>query len=347
MNKYRREVGIEILVGLFMFTVLIALGIFTIVLSHENLLKKSHPYEFVFSEVAGLREGDNVYVRGMNIGRVKQIVLEDGHVRVYAALDMPLHLRRGYKVEVVDASMLGGKYLKVYEGPEEAPMLGENITLLGAPPIDLVGELASTVGSLKKMIDEVSTGKGTIGKLLKDEALYNNLSQVSSDAAKITARLERGEGTLGKLLVSDNGQMYEDGKVMMANLRAVSDSLAEGKGTLGKLLVSDNGQMYEDGKVLLANLRTVSDNLAKGNGMLGKLASGDDAAYEDLAATLAAIRSISESISDGEGTLGRLVRDAKLYDEATLLVEDVRAAVDDLREASPITSFGSVLFGAF
>jgi hypothetical protein len=28
-------------------------------------------------------------------------------------------------------------------------------------------------------------------------------------------------------------------------------------------------------------------------------------------------------------------------------IEDVRAAIDDLREASPITSFGSVLFGAF
>jgi phospholipid/cholesterol/gamma-HCH transport system substrate-binding protein len=346
MNKYRREVGIEILVGLFMFTVLIALGIFTIVLSHENLLKKSHPYEFVFSEVAGLREGDNVYVRGMNIGRVRQIVLEEGHVRVYAALDMPLHLRRGYKVEVVDASMLGGKYLKVYEGPDDAPELGENITLLGTQPIDLVGELASTVGSIKKMIDEVAAGKGTLGKLMMDDAVYNNLAQVSSDTAKITARLEKGEGTLGKLLVLDDGQMYDDGKALMANLRTVSDNLAEGKGLLGGLM-SDDDKAYGDLQAMLANLRTLSDNLAEGKGLLGGLMSDDAESYDDLQATLAAIRSISESISDGEGTLGRLVRDAQLYDEATLLVEDIRAAVDDLREASPITSFGSVLFGAF
>ena len=60
MNKYRREVTIEIMVGLFMFIVLIALGIFTIVLSQENLLKKTYAYEFVFSEIGGLREGDNV-----------------------------------------------------------------------------------------------------------------------------------------------------------------------------------------------------------------------------------------------------------------------------------------------
>ena len=346
MNKYRREVGIEILVGLFMFTVLIALGIFTIVLSHENLLKKSYAYEFVFPEVAGLSEGDNVFVRGMNIGRVKQIELEDGHVRVYAALDIPLHLRRGYRVEVVDSSMLGGKFLKIYEGPDGAPELGDNVTLLGTPPIDLIGELGSTVSSLKKMIDEVGEGKGTLGKLMKDEALYNNLSQLSSDAAKITSRLEKGEGSLGRLLVADDGQMYEDGKALMANLRAVSDNLAEGKGLLGGMMSGDD-VAYGDLQATLANLRTVSDNLAEGKGMLGKLLSGDDAAYDDLQATLASLRSISESIDKGEGTLGRLVRDAKLYDEATLLVEDVRAAVDDLREASPITSFGSVLFGAF
>ena len=91
----------------------------------------------------------------------------------------------------------------------------------------------------------------------------------------------------------------------------------------------------------------MSSNLAEGKGTLGKLMAEDDTVYTDLAATLASIRRISESIDKGEGTLGKLVRDAKLYDETTLLVEDVRAAVDDLREASPITSFGSVIFGAF
>jgi len=75
--------------------------------------------------------------------------------------------------------------------------------------------------------------------------------------------------------------------------------------------------------------------------------SSDSGVYDDFGATMSALRSITESIDEGDGTLGRLVRNAKLYDETTLLVEDVRAAIDDLREASPITSFGSVLFGAF
>jgi phospholipid/cholesterol/gamma-HCH transport system substrate-binding protein len=311
MNKYRREVTIEILVGLFMFVVLIALGIFTIVLSQENLLKKTYPYEFVFSEIGGLREGDNVYLRGMNIGRVKQTDLQDSHVRVYVTLDVPINLRHGYKIDVVDSSMLGGKNLKIYEGPEEAQEIGENMTVLGAKPVEMIEEMGRALSAFQDTINAVNAGEGSLGKLLKDETLYNNIEQITEDFGNIMARLEGGEGSLGMLLAADDGQLYDDGKALMANLRIVSQNLADGKGTLGQLM------------------------------------SGEDTAFQDLEATLTAVRSISESISEGEGTLGKLVRDAKLYDETTLLVEDVRAAVDDLREASPITSFGSVLFGAF
>jgi phospholipid/cholesterol/gamma-HCH transport system substrate-binding protein len=308
-NKHRREVTIEILVGLFMFTVLIALGIFTIVLSRENLLKKSYPYEFVFSEVNGLREGDNVFLRGMNIGRVKQTQLENSRVHVFVALDVPMTLRQGYSIDVVDASMLGGKFLKVYEGPEDAEPLGEHVTIIGSKPVDVLGQLSQAVDGLQQMIDAVSSGEGTLGMLLKDDSMYKNMLTVSEDLKVIGERLVKGEGTIGKLLKED--------------------------------------VVYDDAKVLMANLRGVSDRIVTGEGLIGKLMSKDDQLYQDLSATMANANSITESISNGEGTLGRLVRDAKLYDETALLVEDVRAAVDDLREASPITSFGSVIFGAF
>jgi len=114
MNGQRREITIEIIVGLFMFVVLIALGVFTIVLSRENLLEKSYHYEFVFTEVGGLREGDNVFLRGVDVGKVNQTALVDKHVIVYTSLDVPLIMRKVYKVEVTSSSILGGKYLKIY-----------------------------------------------------------------------------------------------------------------------------------------------------------------------------------------------------------------------------------------
>ena len=311
MNKQGREVTVEIVVGLFMFIALLGLGVFTIVLSRENLLKKSYPYEFVFPEISGLHEGDNVFLRGMNVGRVQQTQLEESKVTVYVTLDVPLTLRHGYRIDVVNASLLGGKFLKVYEGPPEAALLGDHVTILGAQPSDVIEALAEAVDGLQGMIDAINQGQGTLGKLLNDDTMYNNMVTVSEDLKAITDRIEQGEGTMGRLLVEDDGQIYDDAKIFMANLRTVSQKLADGQGALGQLI------------------------------------SGGDTTYEDLQATLSAVRSISEGISAGDGTLGRLARDAQLYDEATLLVEDIRAAVDDLREASPITSFGSVVFGAF
>ncbi len=309
MDKYGREISIEILVGLFMFTVLIALGVFTIVLSRDSIFRKNYQKEFVFSEISGLREGDNVYLRGMNIGRVKQTTLEDRQVHVYVTLDVPVQLRRGYRIEVVNASMLGGKYLKIYEGPDGAEVLGDNVTILGSPPVDVIEELSKAVRGIQDMIDSVNQGQGTLGKLLNDDTIYNNLVSVSENLKLLGNRLERGEGSVGKFFKDD--------------------------------------QVYEDVRRVSSNLREISDRLVSGEGTLGKLVSSDSDVYDDVDATMKSIRSIVEHVNAGEGTLGKLVRDQNLYDQTTLLVEDMRAAIDDLREASPITSFSSVVFGAF
>ena len=346
MNKYRKEVSIEILVGLFVFIVLIALGVFTIILSHENLMQKRYAYEFVFPEVGGLREGDNVYTRGMVIGRVKQITLQDQRVHVYASVRIPLQFHQDYRIEVVDSSMLGGKFLKITEGSSTTPLIPENMPLRGSPPIDLVDELASAVHSLRTTADLLTKGEGTLGKMMTDDSLYKNLSKIGENLEQITDRLNRGEGSLGRLLADDDGALYENAKVTMENIRYLTDSLAKGEGTLGHLL-STNDTVYTDLQVTMANLRSISSKIDQGDGVIGKLLASDDSFYEDLQATMRSVRNISESIDEGKGTMGKLVKDDTLYDQTTLLVEDVRAAIDDLREASPITSFGSILFGAF
>ncbi len=78
-----------------------------------------------------------------------------------------------------------------------------------------------------------------------------------------------------------------------------------------------------------------------------RLLSEDDQVYQDLAATLASFRQMSASIERGEGTIGKLLSDESLYLEFQSLLREGRAAVDDMRETSPITTFTSIFFGAF
>jgi phospholipid/cholesterol/gamma-HCH transport system substrate-binding protein len=301
-DKYTKELSIEVLVGFFMFVILIALGVFTIILSRQNFLQKRYPVAVLFSEVSGLREGDPVFLRGMKVGVVKETALDNSHVVVRADLDVPVQFREGYKVEVVASSMLGGKQLKIEEGSLSAALLPEDALITGTEPTDILEELGAAVAGLRQMTDQVSAGKGTIGKLIQDDELYNNLRDVS-------AKLAHGEGTIGKLLNEET--VYNDLKTTMSNLQEVSGRLANGEGTLGKLLAKD------------------------------------DQLYQDISATMTNLRTITDKVGSGEGTLGKLVNDDAIYVEAQKLLKELRAAIDDMRETSPVTTFSTVLFGAF
>jgi len=240
-DKHKNDLNIEIIVGLFTFIVLIALGVFTIVLSRQNFLQKKYPIEVKFENIAGLREGDHVLLRGTQVGVIKGTHLKNNHVIVRSDLEVPISLREGYKIEVVASSMLGGKVLKIYEGPSQAMAIPPGQDIRGELPIDILDELGVAVAEIQKMTENVAAGEGTLGKLL----------------------------------------------------------------------------------------------------------SKDDALYEDIHASAANIRSITEKINVGDGTFGKLVEDDQLYVEAQKLLEELRAAIDDMRETSPVTTFGSVIFGAF
>lgn len=308
-DKHNKDLSIEVLVGFFMFIILIALGVFTIVLSRQNLLHKRYPVAVYFDEISGLREGDHVFLRGTKVGVVKSTVLENNRVAVRADLDVRVQFREGYKVEVISSSMLGGKLLKINEGPMSAVPLPENAVIIGENPTDILEELGVAVASIKKMAEQVSAGEGTLGKLIRDEKVYNDLQET------------------------------------MANLRQVSGQLAKGQGTLGRLLNDET--VYADLKTTMSNLQEVSGRLANGEGTLGKLLSEDEKLYQDLSASMSNIRSITDKIQSGQGTLGKLVSDDQIYVDAQKLLEELRAAIDDMRETSPVTTFSTVLFGAF
>lgn len=308
-DKYKSDLSIEVLVGLFMFIILLTLGIFTIVLSRRNFLKESYPVEVVFNEVGGLREGDNVFLRGTKVGTVDATVLENNHVVVKTSTDVPVDFREGYKVEVVSSSMLGGKILKLYEGPLDAPSLPDDAVIQGEDPVEILEELASAVDAIKKMTDQIAGGEGTLGKLIAEEDIYNDL------------------------------------KATMSNIRQVSRGLSNGEGTIGKLLNDES--VFVNLQNTVTNLSVVSTRLANGEGTLGRLLSEDDVLYNDLSASMSNIRSITDKIESGDGTLGKLVTDEQIYVEAQKLLEELRAAIDDMRETSPVTTFSTVLFGAF
>ena len=131
----------------------------------------------------------------------------------------------------------------------------------------------------------------------------------------------------------------------MSNLREITDRLQRGEGTVGRLLTQDD--IYTDIRKVSSNLADISERLNKGQGTLGRLLAEDDTLYRDLSDAVASLKDVSQTLSKGEGTLGRLAKDDEMYNQLNELLGEARAAIDDLRETTPVVSFSSIFFGAF
>lgn len=330
-----REMTTELIVGTFMFMVLLALGYFTIVLGRASLFEKNYPLEVEFADVMGLRKDDNVVLRGMTVGKVKTLHLSNGKVRVLATLDSPVKLRKDYRITIVSTSILGGRYLEVKEGVSRE-MLPPDVMPQGVPPFDLMMEAAETIHEIRHS--------------LREGGILTNLEASIASIQDVTAKIRRGEGTIGKL-VNDEG-IYNEFQAVGKDVREVTGKLntilakvEKGEGTIGKLVNDDS--VYTNLQAVAGNLREISDRLNQGEGTLGKLLSKDDRLYRDVSETAASLKNLAAKIERGEGLLGKLATDESLYTEAKAAVGEVRAAVEDFRETSPVVSFTQLLFGAF
>ena len=332
MNKdcISRELTIEVVVGVFMVMILFGLGYFTFVVSGRWWGDEPFRVEAYFEDVMGLKEGDNVVVRGMPVGKVESLTLEKNRILVLAHCRKELSVREGYRVTIVATSILGGRYMEIHEG--NGKLLDPGKVLQGTKPHDLMADAAELVNATK---DGFSGTNGIIA----------SLQETARELKEIARRVNAGEGTLGKLLSSDD-KLYKDLSESVASLKNIAARLEKGEGTLGKLLSSDD-QLHKDLSASVASLKNIAARLEKGEGTLGKLLSSDDKLYEDLSASVASLRNIAAGIEKGEGTIGMLIKDKKLYESLEQTVKELQAAIDDFRETSPVVTFTSIFFGAF
>lgn len=359
-----KDVKIEVLVGGVVFLILLLLGAFTILLTRENIFKKRYTVTVLFRDISTLSNGDKVVIRGMPVGKVKGLDLKRDGIKVVCSLSEEVPIHEDYRIRIISTSMLGGKALQIEPGTTNMPLVAEGTRLKGTDPTDLMDGASEAVAelrralqegkvienveqaatSLREITDKINKGEGLIGRLINDSAMADDFKALSGQLKEISGRIERREGTLGKLLSSDD-TLYTNLSASVASLKTISERLEKGEGTLGRLLSKDD-TVYNDLQASVASLKDIASRLEKGEGTLGKLLSKDDTVYKDLQNAVAALKSTAEKIDKGEGSLGLLINDATVYNDVKATIREVKAAVDDFRETTPVVSFGSLLLGA-
>ena len=355
MSANRKDFFSEVVVGLFMLAILALLVYFTIVVSGVDVLGGRSKVQATvsFEDVGGLKERDSVMYRGTKVGSVQSIMLGESGLKVRIEIDKDVVLRSGYRVAVCNLSMLGGNYLLLEEG------VGDQIDM---PSTELKGEKPSDwmrdLSSIAKNINAVTEGDEL-------KAIVSNFAAASKSIRDVAARLERGEGVAGRLLASDT-TMWDGLETSITNIAAITTSLRQGRGTFGKLLVDES--VHDNLNKTLASTAEITRRLEASEGFIGKLLAKDDPIYSQFSQAIEAFKTAGESLDatalmtsatnllsnlnsvalkldKGEGTLGKLVNDDALHSEITALTKDVRQIIDNYRDTTPITTFGSLITG--
>ncbi|MES1167108.1 MAG: hypothetical protein ABUL68_03825 [Pseudomonadota bacterium] len=163
-----------------------------------------------------------------------------------------------------------------------------------------LGNLGSKFDAALGTIGEALKGKdGQPGLFQRLNTLVSDngdkITATVSNLQEVTAKLNKGEGTMGKLindpklhddLVATVGEIKNaaaQAKTFVTDAQAIIDQVKSGKGPLGTLVYDET--TANDLKASVKNVRDVSDKLARGEGTLGKLIN-DDSLFRDAQGTL-------------------------------------------------------------
>ncbi len=93
-------------------------------------------------------------------------------------------------------------------------------------------DLKAIATDFRGIVNDVNSGKGTLGLLVRDEALYRESTTAMTNLREIMQKINRGDGTVGKLINDDS--FYKNAKVSLQKLDQATEGL-EDQGPLSVL----------------------------------------------------------------------------------------------------------------
>ena len=292
-NKKTVIVGIFILVG-----VALLVAIILIMGGQRKSFSKTIKVKAIFDDVAGLQQGNNIWLAGVKVGTVKTIAFNaDAKVVVGMSIlvSMQRYIHKDAKAKISSESLIGNKIVVLTEGSPQAPII-QSGDILGIQTSLSTEEMMNTLQKnnnnlltittdIKDLTRRLTAGQGSLGKLLQDETLVNTLQKTvnalntsAGNAKEFTDNLSSytgklmAKGSLTNDLVSDTiifnrlrstvTQLQQVAKSAQAAVSKVDDAtlgLKNPSSPIGVLLT--DSKAADDLKSTLNNLNMGSQKL--------------------------------------------------------------------------------------
>jgi phospholipid/cholesterol/gamma-HCH transport system substrate-binding protein len=238
----------------------------------------------------GLKKGDQLLFRGVQVGEVRSLQFGTEGVLVRTVLTRPVPLTKGAHARLVAADLFGRQTLVLDAGPGKRPLVGGD-TLRGAAPLSMNGRIDGVAARIERMVGDTTVD--AVRVLLADAAAAALALENALHATQYAVSLQAEP--LHRTLAATAG--------LAENLRAVADT------TRLAAAVDRTTLLLERLDVAAARIDTASalmvSTLARvesGRGSIGRL-TADEALYDRAVATMAEV----------EALLGDVRRNPKRY----------------------------------
>jgi len=285
-----------------------------------------------FPNAAGLQSGSVVRLAGVNVGAVDDVSLDGAVVEVVLRIrpDVQNKITEQSVAQVGSVSLLGEGAVDITASTHGTPLKDWSYIRSAKTPgqiADVAENATETLSQASALIADLRAGKGSVGKLMTEDELYQQVSAVVRSTDDVVRAINHGKGPAGTLI--NNQASARNIERALANLDQVTSNIAAGKGSLGALLNDD--ALAKSLNATTENLRAVSAGLKNGEGTAGKLLT-DNGLYNRLDSVVQRLDTLVTTLNKGEGTAGRLLQDKQLYDNMNGAVLELRSLLAEIKK---------------
>jgi phospholipid/cholesterol/gamma-HCH transport system substrate-binding protein len=207
----------KVKIGLFTF---VGLAVFVLAIfllgNQKSLFNSTFDVYGTFKNVNGLQVGNNVRFAGINVGVINNIqIVTDSAVRVDLTINnnVKKFVKKDAKMAIGSDGLMGDKLVVITPGGATSQQeVGNGEQLMAVNPIDVdkiitkLTGIANNAGNLIQNLSEitgkVNSGKGSLGRLLNNDKMANDLDATVRQAKSTMANVHKTTNTLNEDLTA-------------------------------------------------------------------------------------------------------------------------------------------------
>ncbi len=246
----------------------------------SSLLRPKNTVKTWFPTLSGLVEGSPVWINGVEVGQVSEIALDklvaEGKIEISMGINRKYWnlLRQDSKARLGTVGLLGDKYVEIIAGTAASPELKSGDFILGERPVDLASTLSSTPELLKNadrllvrltaIADQIDAGRGSIGKLFRDDRFYVESRDAMVRIKVLSGNLNETQKKVGDRLASLAANLDSLASAMNSTtvkMDSFFTRVEKGEGSLG--LLSSDDKLYREAQQTLTEMKRLLSDIQK------------------------------------------------------------------------------------